>query len=43
MLIHSGSIDTELREEADRLGVRALVNKEKIVEDLAAAVRLSLV
>jgi CheY-like chemotaxis protein len=43
VLIYSGYIDTSLRDEAERLGVRALVNKENIVEDLAAAVRLSLV
>ena len=38
----SGYIDEAMREEAHRLRVRALIHKERIVEDLAEAVREAL-
>ncbi|UDF35997.1 UNVERIFIED_ORG: response regulator [Shinella sp. XGS7] len=42
LLISSGHITEDLREQARRLGVRALLQKEKTLEDLAGLVRREL-
>jgi DNA-binding NarL/FixJ family response regulator len=42
VVISSGHITESLREQAQRLGVRALLRKEKTLEDLAGVVRREL-